>query len=323
MDTELKNPFVEAKIVGTDVDPDVYHRSSPPSDRGNPDFIMSYSSLKTFMDCPRKWRLGYEREDSDATEWGHAFDGLVIGTRFQQRFAVTPETYPAPAAHEKVKKSIIKEGDPLPWNGNAQICKDWEAEHKGKTIISQKLYHEVYAAWDRIRKANDYFLDFIQSSSHQVMVMATYKDKETGLEIPFKCLIDLVPDPGHKAFGKCLGDLKSARNARPGAWERTVFDFGYYQQAGAYLFAYNACPGDDQRLDFRHLVVENEHPYEYQGHFCEQSFIDLGAAKLVKGLRDYCQCLQADRWPGYESQAQHRLNLDGFLAAEAQAWMVQ
>lgn len=320
---ETPNPFIEAKVIGVDADPVAYHNSSPVKDRGKREFIMSYSSLKTFMDCPRKWRLGYEREDSDSTEWGNAFDGLVIGTRFQKRFAITPETYPAPDTHEKVKKSIIKEGDPLPWHAGATFCKKWEAEQNGKTIISQKLYHEVYSAWDRIRKANDYFLDFIQSSFPQTMVLATYKDKETSLEVPFKCLIDLVPNAGHKAYGKCLGDLKSARSARPGAWERTVYDFGYYIQAAAYLFAYNACDGDDERLDFRHLVVENEYPYEYQGHFCEQSFIELGAGKLLKGLRDYCQCLKDDRWDGYEYHSQHRMNLNGFLAAEVQAYMMQ
>lgn len=323
---EPKNPFVEAKIVQVDADPEAYHRSSPIADRGKPEFMMSSHSLRLFITNPSKWVRGFEQKESDSTEWGGVHDTIFTQSpeRFKARYAVQDETYPAGPQHERVKSGELKEGDPLPWHASATYCKNWAKANKDKKIISHAVHQEVLAARKRVFDGHDYFQEYLACSQRQMFVVATYRDPETKIEVPWKCLIDLVPDKKHKQFGKSIGDLKSSACAAPDAWAKTVNEFGYDIQGSSYLLAYRKAveaDTEDDRQDFRHLVQENEFPYEYQGYFLEQGWIQIGAGKLVSGLAKYCQCLKKREWPGYSLEG--KLVLDGFGACQMLSWMMK
>lgn len=321
MDTETKNPFCEAKIVQVDADPVAYHNSSPVKDRGKKDFIMSRSELAVFRDCPRKWFLGAVREDSDATEYGDVYDAWMLRRQdFDKHYAVTPATYAAPATHDKVKKGEIKEGDALPWNANALICQRWEKEQGSKTIVTAKNWAKVKAAAERVERGDDEWKEYLDCSHKQVFLMCLYKDEATGLEIPYKMLIDLVPDPAHPKFRKSLGDLKSTVCCKPEITDRTIFDYDYILQASGELAGYTKATGED-RVEFHFLWQEKEHPFEYASTWPPQEWLDNGKEQLISGLRFYAQCLSENHWPSYPANG--RLVINGAVQNQLQAWMLK
>lgn len=297
---EQKNPLASAKIIAENVAPEVYLRQEPGVDRGNPAFVMQRSSLMSFASCPHKWLAGWDREDSAASDWGSGLDCLTL-TPFQweDRFAVKPETYPAPPTHADVKKGLIAAGDPLPWNGNAKICQEW-LKNQGARILFTAEKHTQLENAAKFIFGNQEIADLIYCSRKQIMVGWEYRDKSTGIQISGKCLMDLVPDAADPVFGKVLADLKSTTNASRSAWTNKVFDEGYNVQAALFLDAYTLATGED-RCDWWHIVQESGPPWETLIWPLSIEFVELGRDNYVRALERYCQCLKTNAWPSYDN----------------------
>lgn len=318
---DTTNPFVEAKVIATDADPVAYHNSSPVHDRGKREFIMSRSELALFRDCPRKWVLGFVRADSDATEHGDVYDAwLLRRNQFDNHYAITPATYPAPDNHARVKKGEIKEGDELPWNANAAMCEAWEKAQGSKIIVPNKVWQKVHGAGERVVSGQDEFLEYLNCSEKQVFVMCQYYDADTKLEIPYKMLIDLVPSASHPKFRKSLGDLKSTTCCRPSFTDRTIDEYSYHLQAAGELMGYVKATGED-RVEFHFLWQEKEHPFEYGLTWLPQEWIEHGAAQLVSGLKFYARCLKTGQWPSYAASG--RMVLNGAVQNQLEPWMLK
>jgi hypothetical protein len=73
---ETRNPFASARILGRQVDQSAYRQDV--SLRGTPGYVMSRSELTEFMHCPARWKAGYVRKDTDATDWGTLMDALLL-----------------------------------------------------------------------------------------------------------------------------------------------------------------------------------------------------------------------------------------------------
>ncbi len=304
---ELRNPFTNASLVTANMDPLVYHASIG-GRRGEPDFIMSRSELMNFYSCPRKWINGYRRGDTDATEWGTLIDCLALSPKeFDSRFAIEPETYPDSETGESKK-----------WNNNANFCKDWTKKQGARQIASAKDLHSAGLAIKRLL-SDPYIGALVQCSKKQVMVMAEYVDKVTGLTIPFKTLQDLVPDEGDDEYGNELADLKTCRNAAPSAWTSAVFEHGLHIQAASYMDIYNAL-GGRPRNTFLHVLSENVPPFEPARGMLSAEFVEMGRATYIHALRFYCECLKSNQWPGYDDMAEERIN--GWTLIQPKAWMV-
>lgn len=283
----MSNPLSNAKIIGAGIDPQVYHRQD--SRRGDSLYVMSRGDLMEFARCPRRWLAGYQGNGSTSTEWGSLIDGLVLdGAKFGERFAVTPETYPD-----------AKTGEQKPWTFQANYCKTWKKEHEGMTVVK---YAEMQTANEAVKvlKSNPVIVSLLEQSAHQVMVVAEYHDKATGLVVPIKRLIDIVPNKD-SAFPKSLWDLKTAASAATHPWKRSVFDHSYHVQAAMDLDAYTAATGED-RVDYRHIVQENYEPWETDMCLLSAEFVELGRLQYQVALMNYSKCLSTNEWPGYEAQ---------------------
>lgn len=307
IDRETKNPLAFAKIVGSQVNPEVYHATTG-GGRGDPDHIMSRGELVEFAHCPHRWLMGYgDEEDTTATEWGSLADCLVLSPdEFSSRFVVTPETYPD-----------TKTGEPKPWNWKANFCKEWRERFKGLTTIKAETLTQAQNAM-KFLFANEQIREFIECSRKQVFVMAEYVDPQTKITVPIKCLIDLVPELD-SPFAKDLGDLKTCRNAAPFAWNRAIFEFGYHVQAALYLDAYTAATGED-RVSFRHILQESFPPWEPAKRILSAEFIELGRVTYRNALRRYCLCLTDGIWPGYDEEA--KFMIEGWSLSEPEPWML-
>lgn len=313
---EIKNPLVNAKIVGENVGQEVYCQQVVL--RGDPKFVMSRGELVTFNQCPHRWLLGYESDETKATQWGTLIDALLFDGQSDERFVVAPETYPAPAHHKKVKNGEIEEGDPLPWNANATWCADWLAKHEDREIVKHEQWQQAQNAI-KFLFGKPHVANFINDSRKQVMVTCEYHDDETGIIVPLKTLLDLVPESS-SAFAKSLGDFKTANSAHPRAWQKAVFEHHYHTQAALYLDAYVAATGED-RIEFRHIIQESYPPWETDCAILSQDFIEAGRLFYVTALKFYCQCLKENNWPGYDS-IPGQMTIQGWKLVPMEAWMV-
>lgn len=303
----MKNPFCNAKIFAVDADPAEYHADDG-AVVGHADRIMSNSQAKAVLACPSKYRSGeVDNEDTDSTEWGTWLDCCVLAqAHMKDRMAVKPETYPD-----------SNTGEPKPWNGNSNHCKAWLENHQDKIVLKREQLDEVGKAATRLL-SDDRLFDILKCSQKQVWLRGEYHDKATGLIIPVKALVDLVPDGTHKKYGRCLADLKTTRSASPRAFARQIFSMGWHFQAAWYLDLWNAATGE-ARNEWRFVLSENTPPYQPGRRLLSEEYLNLGRQQYKVGLALYCQCLAKNTWPSYDDGDG---TMDGWTISEPEPWMI-
>lgn len=322
--------FQNCKIEGVGVNPTDYLKHDVA--RGEPNFVVSSSSLRSFFCCPSKWREPIIAQDgtvsywefagSKSTEWGDLFDCLLLTpTQFNGRFAVTPAVYdfvanicPDCGSESKAKKCkpCNREREPKlitrEWSGQSDYCKKWKAEMEaiGKTCISRKDHYNVQQAIKR------FMLDpvlgpFVEASEVQVWIKGEWKDEKTGLVIPVQCLVDIVPRADSE-FAKCAGDVKTTVNARVIPWEKWCHAAGYDVQA-AWNTDMLIAATNREILEFCFLLSENTAPWQTGRRMMTQDLpvSDSDQGDIAEGRRQYrammavyCKCLTTGKWPGYD-----------------------
>lgn len=344
---ELPNLFSAATLIGANTNPEVYHRSNG-GERGSKEFVMSRSALADFVSCPAKWRAGFESRDTEATRWGTLMDALILSPdKFDERFVIYPDTYEVNtlkcpkcgSVSDAANCSTCDKRTPRqpfkrekPWNNNATVCQEWKRKNAGKIFIHREKFGDDGEPDEETKAAtfvnaqrakgrideNAELKELVKCSQTQVMVMAEYRDKATGLVVPFKVLLDLVPKVGHSDFGKALADFKTARNASEGAFTRAVHDGFYDWQGAAYHDAYVAATGED-RTDFLFAVQENTPPYQPAIWGLPEDWKNDARAEVRQALQFYCWCVVNNEWPGYPVST--RIASWGCLSREA--WMLR
>lgn len=265
---------------------------------------MSRGELMYFADCPAKWLKNVENEDTKATAYGDLIDSLLLTpAKAEAKFAVTPDEY------EPGK----------PWNWNAKKCQAWrdEKEAAGQTVTTSKEMKRATTALQALL-SNKLLMELVECSKTQVMAVATYKDTATGIEIPLKVLLDLVPDKEHPKFGKSLGDFKTTKNAAMFEFGRDIDRHHYDAQAALYALIYATATGED-RIDWRIAVQESVEPFHSEIYTLDTAFIENGLGKISQALKLYCWCLKNGQWPGYGIVS--RMVMNGIPIIQAEDWM--
>lgn len=252
---------------------------------GDPAFVMGSSSLRNFMACPARFRSGYQPPPTEAKDFGNLLDCVLLTPdQFESRYAVRPSLYEV-------------DGEKRKWNNNANVCKDWRKAQGGREIITAGEEVDAADCCKSLRR-DEAIATFLDDSCKQVWMTGEWLDEATGLVIPCKCLIDLLPGVD-SVYSKCLGDLKTTRNASLGAWSRWCHIAGYYIQAAWYLDMYVAATGQD-RTDFCFLLVENYAPWQTAKRLLSGEFLTLGRADINAAMALYARCLKDNFWPGYD-----------------------
>lgn len=326
--------FTDVEIAGENISPNEYQDRSTP--RGDPDFVMSRSELMDFADNPHKWIEGAHDEGTESTEWGDLMDVLLlIPTQFPSLYAVMPEKYPAkgmecPKCKTVTKAKSCKEcGVPRvektfekDWDNNATYCADWCDRQKvsGKRIIKMFTLQRAKRAVE-VMEQNENAMSLIQCSKRQVMITALYHDDATGLVIPVKLMLDLVPNVSHPRWGKSLADLKTCACCNPPVLEKTIFNYHYDAQGFFYQHLYTLATKED-RPDWVIVAQENKPPYEVADPLplLSTNFLDIGKSKISFALKYYARCLKDEKFPSYS--VGQRAVIDGRYIAEPKDWMV-
>lgn len=284
-----------AKVIGPNVSYEVYSRQGEGVKRGQIEYTMSRSEIMDFSICPKRWKDGgaepEEDKDTDATEWGSLIDTLLMMPQeFANRYAV------APAEYEDEKTGKMK-----PWNWNATVCKEWRDEQGDRIVLKTDKMEKAGRALEAL-KADADVVELIKTSQKQVMVVGEWRDKATGLVIPVRVLLDIVPAKDHPTFGKWLCDFKTARNGDPNKWSYVVDDCAYDVQAALGMDLYTAATKED-RQDWVFPVQENVVPYHVVKPFpaLTSEFIAYGRAKYQAALTEYAACLASGKWRSYST----------------------
>lgn len=293
-----------AQIVTIDADPREYLKDT--GARGTPECVMSSSSLRLFAQCPARYIAGYNPPDSDAKDYGSLLDTLVLQPdTFKSRYAIKPHTY-------KDEKS----GETKPWNGNSLVCKAWLKDHGEFQIVSNEEVNEALAARTRL-EADEVIWAFLGASDRAVWLQAEWHDEKTGVVVPLKALLDLVPRLDTE-FAKSIGDLKSTRNAAVIPWTKWCYTAGYYLQAAIYADLIVAAQPERDLTDFCFILSENYPPYQSGKRILSADFLELGRISYRRLLEAYSACLRAGKWPGYDD---HDEATQGWSIVSPFPWM--
>lgn len=274
---------------------EVYRVGSLPGDygmeaeqRGSTKLVVRSHVLSEILRNPRRWRNGYESPASKSKEYGEVFDCLALSpTQWPRRFCVTPAEYE-------------RDGEKKKWRNDMRIPEvaQWWKSHQGLKEVDSELNGKVHAAL-KVMQSDEKAADLLKSGVTQVWLKAEYTDKVTGLVVPVKALLDLVPLVDHPLYGDWIVDLKTATSAAPGRFARDVYNYNYDLQAAWYLDLYNAAAGEN-RTEFAHIVQENFPPYELRVPLLGHRFIERGRLRYQAALELYCRCLCSGHWPGYD-----------------------
>jgi hypothetical protein len=264
------------------------------------------------MESPFEWINQKEEVSTGAMQHGSLVDCLLFTPDcYETLYSIVPETYPA--------KGSRKDDPPIdkPWTTKATYCQEWEdgVRAQGKTPIKSVDLNTANCA---IRRLNErpVIRELLESSDFQVCVSADWHDEVTGLVVPIKCLIDIVPHG--KSF---LADLKTARSLNRRDYNRSFFDNGYASQCALYLDAYNIAT-NESRNEFRHIISKNSSPFECAARYVSDEFIQIGRTFYRHALALYCQCLGNNNWPGIDEFQPSREAIGGWDVIQPEAWMM-
>jgi len=123
-------------------------------------------------------------------------------------------------------------------------------------------------------------------------VCVVWDDAETGIRC--KARIDRY------AAGKIGVDVKTTRNASPGAFSKSVFDFGYHRQVAWYADGFYAVTG--KPTTFVIVAVENESPWGVCVYRLEDEAVEFGRDDNRRWLRQYAEAVKSGVFAGYPSE---------------------
>lgn len=98
--------------------------------------------------------------------------------------------------------------------------------------------------------------------------------------------------------GVNAGDLKTARDASPRGFNRSVGSYGYHIQQAFYSDVHYAETGDQLR-SFKFIVVEAAAPHLVGVYDLDPMWMDIAAGKVFTARETYKKCVETNTWPGY------------------------
>jgi len=128
---------------------------------------------------------------------------------------------------------------------------------------------------------------------------AVWRDDETGTLC--KARLDQLTTARNAII-----DLKTTRNAAPGAFERDVYDYGYHFQAAFYADGIAAIEGHEPPCVVL-IAVDKEWVCEIGAeavavYEIEPAAMELGRIEYRRALALYADCVRTGKWPGYSSR---------------------
>lgn len=279
--------------IHTNIEAEVYHAAPG----------VSNSMLKCMDRTPAHFKaaMAEPHETTPAMILGTLTHSLVLEPEKPlPQLIIPPEKYPAPENCSLVKSKKVAVGDMIAWSGNATWCQSWIMEQKkaGRMVVTQKDMASLLGMVASIA-AHPVARKIITTAATEVSLFTRSPkfDALFGEDNPLlKCRMDIVPKNK-----KYLADIKTCEDA--GAdFEKTVFTYGYFQQAAFYLDIWNALNPEDKRHHFVFIAVEKTPPYAVRLVGLKESAIKAGRGLYFQRLTTWVKCTRSGIWPAYEQK---------------------
>ena len=107
-------------------------------------------------------------------------------------------------------------------------------------------------------------------------------------------------------------DLKTTVDARPDAFSKSIFAYGYNIQDAFYSDQFNWITGDLLQ-DFIFIAVESESPFAAKLYRIDEDSFLIGREAYRKALDSYAYCLEMDEWPAYEDREIEEISVPSWV----------
>lgn len=207
---------------------------------------------------------------------------LLLGRAVHCR-VLEPESYPARYAVAPKVDRRTREGKAT-WDAFTQA-------HPGAAILSEEDGATVEAIAAAIQ-AHPIAHHAVRGGHAELS--GWYRDPETGVQCRIR------PDY-LRAAGGIMADVKTALDASPGAFQRSIHGLGYHVQAAMYAAGFEAIIGDPLR-DFLFITAEKSRPYAVAVYRLEEDALAVGRRLYRAALRTWADCLERGTWPAYSDR---------------------
>ena len=236
--------------------------------------VTSSPLRRLFTRSPAHSRV--KQDDTDALRVGRGTHHVILGEAdFSAHFVVQPKVY------------VNEKGEEKLWHNGAGVCKVWNAEHVGHTILTEA---ELLQINGMAYALSEHPLVKAGILNGQIERTLAYKDVKTGLWVLARP--DVIPnDSGDVA------DLKTCTDVSWRALESALGEYRYDMQAAIVRMAMREVLNLEM-TSFALVFVEKKPPHCVE--VIEVPLFDLDEAEkdVRTSLDQYAKCLETGLWPG-------------------------
>ena len=255
-----------------DLPADFYH-----SDCCDGPSLSSTGARAIISTCPAKFKY-----DRDNPQEKRAFD---LG-RAGHLMVLEPEKVDSEIV---IVRGFTKQGKPAKgYSTDDAIEQRDRAYAAGKTPLLPEEYDALKAMRDVLWNDPVMSKAFMNGKTEQSVF---WKCKETGIWC--KMRPDFLPNAA--AF---LADYKTTTDAGPDGFPRSVFKFGYHQQAAWYSEGYKEAFGVDLS-SFWFIAQETKAPFLTGAYRVSPDALEAGRLLNIRARRIFAWCNENNHWPGY------------------------
>jgi exodeoxyribonuclease VIII len=158
-----------------------------------------------------------------------------------------------------------------------------------REIITEEVFAEAEKIAESVTK-HDQARELITGAQFEKSIY--WNDPHTGL------LCKARPDIWHVNM---VCDLKSTMNAGAREFQNSLYQYGYYIQAGMICEALRHVLDVDIR-NFIFIALEKEFPYAHAIYKLDELALEQGIAVFKNTLLKIKECVDKNEWPSYETQ---------------------
>ena len=264
--------------IHENITPEIYHA----------DPAISRSDL-LLMNPPARYRWEKANPSQESTK------SLEFGTAFHTMM-MEPELFDT--RHVVSQYPDFRSKEAREWR-DAQIA-------KGNTVVSKSDHDGLLGMGISARQHPSYGM--LTKNARRELTVVT---KHAGTGLMLKARPDIAP------AGNALVDFKSARDASPAGFGKSVWEYSYHRQAAHYLDCWNA-QSDKKKTEFIFFVVETEPPYLCSVYVTPHDLIEYGRKLNNAALYALAHCVKKNAWPGYSTEI-NEFDLPAWAIKELQA----
>lgn len=273
--------------------------------------VVSYGKLRDFSANPRAYKLGREKEQSDAMVKGSLVDCLLFEPQsFFDRFEFRTETdkngeYALRSNAAKDEYKAIQE------RGRIPIKPDWATDALEQVKSVHLSTDTRPSPWGVLRADFDpkAYLDALEEMLRTKTPIEGIGDvlngtaqlgicrklSANGVELSFCGKLDFRPGVGE--YSDAIVDAKLITPGTLDSWANKVNDMCYHWQAASYLDLDKWQNPTAPRSRFIWLLIENKWPFDCGIVQCSASTLELGRIQYRRATERYVECLSENRWP--------------------------